>query len=94
MAQIILVDGFKNASETIGYRTKVMRADGVTQFLKPYSELIKKKETKRKKRALAVAPWAAGRATTLRKRETSRSVPLPAQLVSGVGGCERGCDGV
>ena len=37
MAQIILVDGFKNASETIGYRTKVMRADGVTQFLKPYS---------------------------------------------------------
>jgi len=37
IAQIILVDGFKNASETIGYRTKVMRADGVTQFLKPYS---------------------------------------------------------
>ena len=37
IAQIILVDGFKNASETMGYRTKVMRADGVTQFLKPYS---------------------------------------------------------
>ncbi len=37
IAQIMLVDGFKNASETIGYRTKVMRADGVTQFLKPYS---------------------------------------------------------
>ena len=37
LAQIILVDGFKNASEAIGYRTKLMRADGVTQFLKPYS---------------------------------------------------------
>lgn len=37
VAQIITIDGFKNASEVNSYRTKVMRATTVTQFLKPYS---------------------------------------------------------
>lgn len=37
VAQIITIDGFKNASEVNNYRTKVMRATTVTQFLKPYS---------------------------------------------------------
>lgn len=37
IAQIITIDGFKNASEVNSYRTKVMRATTVTQFLKPYS---------------------------------------------------------
>ncbi len=36
-SQIIMIDSFKNSSEINGYRTKIMRAAGVTQFLKPYS---------------------------------------------------------
>jgi hypothetical protein len=34
--QIIAVDGFKNSTEAMDYRTKVKRATPVTQFLAPY----------------------------------------------------------
>jgi len=35
-SQIVAVDGFKNSSEAMDYRTKVRRASAVTQFLNPY----------------------------------------------------------
>ena len=34
--QIVAVDGFKNSTEAMEYRTKVKRATPVTQFLSPY----------------------------------------------------------
>ena len=34
--QIVAVDGFKNSTEAMEYRTKVKRASPVTQFLSPY----------------------------------------------------------
>lgn len=35
-SQIVAVDGFKNSTEALDYRTKVKRATAVTQFLNPY----------------------------------------------------------
>ena len=34
--QIVMIDGLQNAADAINYRTKVMRATQVTQFLSPY----------------------------------------------------------